>query len=342
MREGKRVIWFNHWFSQAFNFVNMLKRDERNYVIASAKVEDFIFGANADERHTEPRGITGEEYVRWCVDFCKEHSVDVFFAKRWAREVVKHAEDFAAVGTVLAADRNMDTVRLLESKMDSCEFMKKHGLCPVPYMERVTSVSALEEAYRHVKERYGESSYVCVKADVDEGGITYKRLYDEHNGKRFFDDMSYSGFLEDMKRREAEKGRLYPMVVMPYLDDPEVSIDCMYISGELIAVPRFKTDNHITMLRFDPDMIRTAERISEKLKIEYPYNIQLRLLNGEYVFMEINTRMAGGSYKADMVGADFPQLAVSYALGDEIDVSRIKQGFTDKKIGEAQICVELK
>lgn len=341
MIDGKRVIWFNHWFSQAFNFVNMLKRDDRNYVIASAKVEDFIFGAYADERHIEPRGVTGDQYVEWCIDFCREHSVDVFFAKRWAREVIKHIDEFKAVGTTLISDKNSDIIRMLESKMDSCEYMKKYDLCPTPYMERITTVAGLETAYRRVKERYGEKSYVCVKADVDEGGLTYKRLCDSTNGKRSFDDVPYNAFAEDMKRREAERGKLRPMVVMPYLEEPEVSIDCMNIKGELIAIPRIKTDVHITQLRFDERFIKTAERISSKLHIEYPYNIQLRPLNGEYVFMEINTRMAGGSYKADAVGCNFPQLAVSYAFGDDIDVGRIKAGFKDKKIGEAAIYVEL-
>ena len=50
--------------------------------------------------------------------------------------------------------------------------------------------------------------------------------------------------------------------------------------------------------------------------------------------MEINTRMAGGCYKADAVGVNFPQLSVSYALGDKIDTEAILSGLHDVRVGE--------
>ncbi|MBQ8966656.1 ATP-grasp domain-containing protein [Ruminococcus sp.] len=330
MKDGKRVIWFNHWFSQAYNFIELLKRDERNYVIATAKVEEFVFGAAADERAVEPRGVNGEEYVEWALKFCKENGVDVFFPKRWRAEVIKHIDDFGAIGTKVTADRNTEQNDMLDSKMKSCEFMREHGLCATPYMERITTVEGFERAYAAIKERYGSSHKVCVKADRDEGGITYRRLYDEAAPKSMPEDISYAAYLADLKSRS----RIYPMVVMPYLSEPEMSIDCMRTESGLIAVPRCKVDRHITALRFDREFLDIAERISSAVKIEYPYNIQLRPLNGEQVFMEINTRMAGGCYKADAVGVNFPQLAVSHAFGDDIDIARIKAGLHDVRVGD--------
>ncbi|WP_242848082.1 hypothetical protein [Ruminococcus sp. HUN007] len=72
MLNGKRIIWFNHWFTQAYNFIELLKQDQRNYVIASAKKVPFAFGAAADERYSEPTGINGDDYAEWCLDFCKK------------------------------------------------------------------------------------------------------------------------------------------------------------------------------------------------------------------------------------------------------------------------------
>ena len=330
MKNGKRVIWFNHWFSQAYNFIELLRRDERNYIIATAKVEDFVFGAAADERYTEPRGVNGEEYVAWALDFCRQHEVDVFFPKRWRADVVKHIADFEAVGTKVTADSNTEQNDMLDSKMKSCLFMRENGLCPTPEMYRITTVEGFEEAYRALKEKYGVQHKVCVKADRDEGGVTYRRLYDDDAPKSMPEDISLTAYLADLKSRS----RIYPTVVMPYLSEPEISIDCMRTAGGLIAVPRCKVDRHITALRFDKEFIETAERISEKVVIEYPYNIQLRPLDGEHVFMEINTRMAGGCYKADAVGVNFPQLAVSRAFGDDIDTAAIKQGLHDVRVGD--------
>ncbi len=330
MKDGRRVIWFNHWFSQAYNFIELLRRDERNYIIASAKVEDFVFGAAADERYTEPRGVDGAQYTQWALDFCKEHGVDVFFPKRWRAEVVKHISEFEAIGTHVTADGNTEQNDMLESKMKSCIYMRDNGLCAVPMMERITTVEGFEQAYAAVKEKYGRQHKVCVKADRDEGGITYRRLYDADAPKSMPEDISYEAYLADLKSRP----KIYPTVVMPYLSEPEISIDCMRTENGLIAVPRCKVDRHITALRFDKEFIDIAQRISEKVVIDYPYNIQLRPLNGEHVFMEINTRMAGGCYKAAAVGVNFPQLAVDHAFGDSIDVESVKSGMRDVRVGD--------
>lgn len=338
MKNGRRVIWFNHWFAQAYNFIQLLRRDERNYIIASAKVEEFVFGAEADERYTEPTNIGGAEYTQWCIEFCKEHSVDVFFAKRWIYEISKHLPEFAAVGTRVVYEGNTELVSMLSSKKRSCDLIEKNGLCAVPLMITIKSAEEFDRAYDEIKARYGEKSYVCVKADYDEGGVTYKRLYDEHNGKRLAEDISSRAYYEDLKSRS----RVSTTVVMPYLSEPEISIDCMRTPSGLIAVPRYKLANHITVLDFNEKILGIAEGISDKLMIEYPYNIQLRMLGEEYMFMEINTRMAGGCYKADAVGANFPQLAVSYIFGDEIDAQKIKRGFKNVKVGDVSGFVIMK
>ncbi|MBR6924030.1 MAG: hypothetical protein IKH50_05785, partial [Oscillospiraceae bacterium] len=124
MLNGKRIIWFNHWFTQAYNFIELIKQDPRNYVIASAKKVPFAFGASADERYPEPTGISGEDYVEWCLDFCRKHSVDVFFAKRFRADIEKHLDRFVKEGIHVVADGNAEQNRMLDSKFESCNFMK--------------------------------------------------------------------------------------------------------------------------------------------------------------------------------------------------------------------------
>ncbi|MBQ5336723.1 MAG: ATP-grasp domain-containing protein, partial [Oscillospiraceae bacterium] len=301
----------------------------------SAKKAPFAFGASADERYTEPTGINGEEYTEWCLDFCKKHSVDVFFVKRFREETEKYLNRFISEGIHVIADGNTEQNRMLGSKFLSCSFMKEHDLCLVPHMELITDAGDFERAYRIIKEHYGPEHHVCIKADRDEGGLTYRRLYDDDTPKTFSGDIYFQAFAEDLKSRE----KFSPMVIMPYLDEPEISIDCMSTPDGLIAVPRRKIDTRITELRFDTELIETAKKISETVKIEYPYNIQLRPLNGRNVFMEINTRMAGGCYKAGLIGCNFPQLAVSYALDDRIDTEKIISGFKNVMVGEVAAAV---
>ena len=49
--------------------------------------------------------------------------------------------------------------------------------------------------------------------------------------------------------------------------------------------------------------------------------------------------MAGGCFKAGLIGCNFPQLAVSYAFGDRIDTERIIAGFKHVMVGEVAAAV---
>lgn len=57
--------------------------------------------------------------------------------------------------------------------------------------------------------------------------------------------------------------------------------------------------------------------------------------------MEINTRMAGGSFKATAVGCDFASLALKIALNETIDTTLIKKNFQNKCLGNIEQFIDL-
>lgn len=331
-----RVIWFNHWFSTAYHFIKSLTEDERNYVIASNKRSDCVYKIAVHKFFIEPEDVSGEEYVNWCLNFCKENAVDVFFVRREMESIVKFADKFANMGVKLIADLNADLQRLLSSKYDSTTYIANKNLCHTPLVFRVSTAEEFLEAYDKLKGKYGSDKYLCIKDDTDEGGGTYKRIADENTPYNRY-DVSKEDAIELFKNNAA------PKILMPYMDGPEVSIDCIQMgSGDgLIAIPRLKLGSRFTEIRFDADLLSIAKRISNIINIEYPYNIQLRKIDGEYAFMEINLRMAGGSFKDMAVGCSFAQLAVNYAYGDHVDLKKIRQGFNNKLIGNIENYVVL-
>lgn len=306
-------IWFNHWFSTAYYFIKSLKEDKNNYVIATNQNPYCVYSLIADEFYLE-KELPETDYVDWCLNFCGEHSIDVFFVRHNANAILRNLVRFDTAGVKVIIDSNFNMHRTLGSKFDSYELIRDTGACKTVATYRVTAPEDFKKAYDELKIRYGNNHPICVKADVDEGGITYRKL------------ATYDDFAAYFR---ALKSTFRPLVLMPYLEGPEISIDCINLNGELVAVPRIKASSRTTQISFDPALLAIAERVNKVIDIRYPYNIQLRSLNGEFVFMEVNTRLSGGSYKDEAIGCSFPKLALAAAFNDAVDVKLLKSGFKD-------------
>ena len=97
-------IWMNHWFSTAYNIVNLIKQDDPEF---------FVIGSNENvgspirtvcvEWYHEPT-LKDDTYVDYCVEFCREHHVDVFLPRRGMLDISKHIQRFASIGTKIMVD----------------------------------------------------------------------------------------------------------------------------------------------------------------------------------------------------------------------------------------------
>ena len=334
-----RRIWFNHWFSQAYHFMNNLKQDDNNYLIASSVRENMVYKPIVDEYYMEPTFNTDEEYVDWCLGFCKIHKIDVFYPRRNMDVITMHADAFRAADVKLILDTNMETHALLQSKLASCKYMNEHNLCSAPKMIAATTFSEFLSAYEELKKVYGSDARICMKRDNDEGAQSFKRIFDDDVEPMYGKDVYYTDVVSLFSADEDYASN--PYIVMPYMADPEVSVDCLRTNDGFIAIPRYKESSRITRIDFDEELIAFAEKIDENLKIQYPYNIQFRKLGDTWMFMEINTRMAGGSFKAMAVGCDFATLALKVAYGESIDITSLKRGFHNKCLGNIEGFVDL-
>lgn len=327
-------IWFNHWFSQAYHFINNLKQDEDNYVISSNERSNCIYQYVSDEFYLEPVFENDVDYVNWCLDFCKKHNIDVFFPRRRMDAITERAADFVQMGIKLILDTNLEVHNLLQSKVASCEYMKEHNLCNVPLMIPVSNFDDFLIAYKAIKLKYGDNTRICMKRSIDEGAQSFKRIYDDNVAPMYGKDIYYTDVVDVFSDINPKTSN--PYIVMPYMEEPEISIDCLRTDSGFIAIPRYKESTRFTRIDFDEELISYANKINEDLKIQYPYNIQFRKFNDTWMFMEINTRMAGGSFKATAVGCDFASLALKIAYNEPIDTENIKKNFKNKYIGNVE------
>ena len=307
-------IWLNHWFSTAYNIIAMLRKDEPDfYVIGTNEFPYAGYQVHCDEFYTEPV-LDEAAYVRFALDFCKEHAIDVFMPRRRLMAISRHKPEFEALGVKVLID-DYDKVELLNCKTRAYEAFADAGL-NVPDYEVVTDAEGFQAAYERLSQKFEK---ICFKFERDEGGKSYRLIDNVKKGyaalfKKQTTRMSY----EDAVAALQEVDHFSPMIVMPYLPDEEISADCLNTANGLIILPRYKGHTRVERIAYDPDILELCERFHRICPLETPYNIQFKYLDGVPYFLEVNTRMSGGIQMACLAsGVNIPNIAVNRLLGIE-------------------------
>lgn len=306
-------VWFNHWFSTAYYLIELMKKDESDiYVIGSNRQIDSVISKVCDEWYKDA-DLSGEAYVDYAIDFCREHKIDVFVPRRQMVEISKAKKRFEDMGVKVLVD-DYDTIELLNDKAKTYEYLRSCESLYIPEYFMVNNVEQFKEAYKALSEKYEQ---VCVKFVRDEGAMSYRRLVKQvssfdkirvYNGA----EMEYQVYEEIL----AEKGEFDDLMVMPYLPGYEISVDCLSTDAGLIAIPRFKTSGRHEYVRFDEGILKMAEEIMVKTKLQCPCNIQFKLKDEIPYLLEINTRMSGGLQMGCMAaGVNIPNIALNKLLG---------------------------
>jgi len=176
-------------------------------------------------------------------------------------------------------------------------------------------LGAFERAAAALQARHGR---VCYKLTRDEGARSF-RVIDEGLTKpgavynKPGNKLSLSTALSVMENYDFG----IPVLVMPYLPDVEISVDCLRTSRGAMIIPRYKTNKRYSEVIFTPDVMDECRSIMDALWLDAPANIQYKTANGERYLLEINTRMSGGlqlSCKAS--GLNLPAAALYELLGE--------------------------
>ena len=306
-------IWLNHWFSTVYNVINLIKEgEEQFYIIGTNESENAVYKLLCDEWYVEPV-CKDEEYLEYCLNFCKEHKVDIFMPRRGMLNISKHRALFEGIGVKVMVD-SYDIVSILNHKTEAYELFKEKNIGYVPEYRLVKNVNEFIDAYNYLIEKY---SQVCFKFIKDEGGKSYRLIDNNRKGyAALFKKQTTRMTLDDVVLALSEREEFSPIIVMPYLPGREVSVDCLKTESGVIMLPRVKDTTHVEVLEFQPDILNMCLDFYNKIGLEYPCNIQFKYLNGIPYFLEVNTRMSGGIQMACLAsGVNIPNIAVNKMLG---------------------------
>lgn len=329
-------IWLNHWFSTAYSIINLIREDNRDfYIIGSNENPKSPIQTVCDEWYQEPV-LNGDEYVEFSLEFCREHSVDIFMPRREMIAVSKYKDRFTKAGVKVMVE-DYKYVDLLNYKDQAYKAFKAEGIGNVPEFYMVTNAEQFKAAYDKLIERY---KWVCFKFVRDEGGKSYRLIDNSCKGYSSLSKKQTTRMsLEDALDALSNKATFSPIMVMPFLPDEEVSVDCLMTENGLIAIPRVKDSTRIEKIRYNEEILETCRRFFDKFPLEQPCNIQFKYLNGIPYLLEVNTRMSGGvQLSCAASGVNIPSIAVNKLLGIDREW---KNNLLEKDVTHVEIPVVL-
>lgn len=325
-------IWMNHWFSTAYNIVNLIKQDETDFiVIGSNENYDSLIRTVCDEWYQEPV-LKEEAYVDYCLKFCQEHHVDLFLPRRGLLEISKQISRFEAIGTKVMVD-DYNLIYVLNHKDKAYELFKREGVGFVPEYRMVTTVEQFCRGYSELSKQYKQ---VCFKFVKDEGGKSFRLIDNNRIGysalfKKQSTRMTFDAAVAALSEREV----FSPIMLMPYLPNEEISVDCLKTSNGIIMIPRIKDATRVEKIRYDTDILATCQKLYECIPLETPCNIQFKYLEGVPYILEVNTRMSGGVQMACLgSGINIPNIAVNKLLGIE---KHWNNNFEEKQVSHIEV-----
>lgn len=308
-------VWFNHWFSTARNIIDLIRIDNPELHITGSNENRYsVIKGVCDEWYQEPV-LKDNDYVDFCLDFCHTHDIDVFMPRREMMKISEHKSRFEENGVKVMMD-DYEIVSTLNHKEAAYEYFKRNEIGEVPDYYIVTTLTDFKDAYERLKTKYGQ---VCFKFSRDEGGKSFRLIDNNRKGyAALFKKQNTRMTLDDVVDALSERDTFAPIMIMPFLPDEEISVDCLNTSQGLIALPRVKGYDKYETLRYDDEILGLCETFQSKAGLKCPYNIQFKYLNGVPYFLEVNTRMSGGIHMACYAsGVNIPQIALRKMLGQE-------------------------
>lgn len=340
----KKRIWFNQWFTTVAHFIDMIRYNSDNVpfeVYGTSTNENALYLSYCDAAFKEPN-VKGEAYILFCLEFCKEHSIDLFVPRKENVLISQNLTRFEKIGVKVLVCPDATLMERLDDKEATYQMIKQDPVLSkyisIPDYRIVNNVEDFKNAYYSLKEK---GHKVCFKPVIGEGGNGFRVVKDE---VETINELFYHGVSHNISFQHAltileQQQSFPPLMVLEYLDGIEYSIDCLAYDGELMAaVPRKKGKGRVRELENNTELLTIAKEVNKALKIPYVYNIQVKYKDGVAKLLEINPRMSGGLHYSCLAGINFPYRAVKLLLEGKDAIEKfhphfgIKSSYLEKEV----------
>ena len=321
-RETGVRLWYNHGYSQTHDAVRLVKAAmPQAHIIVSHDRALAPARLAADQAHDEPaidrsRPDGAAAYAHWCLEFARQHGIDLFIVQRGRAGIAAAADAFAAQGTRLALAAGPDQLALIEDKAQFYAATAQAGL-PTPAWEQVHDIAGFDAACA----RIGALGHgLCIKPPrgVFAAGF-FRLLNDGPLWPLLANRDAHALPIATARAALAELGdAMPPMLVMQHLQGREWSIDCLCDRGRIVTgIARAKHHHWQAIGPIGPEL-KLAHQLAEQFRLHSLVNIQLKAASpgdADPHVLEINPRMSGGIGYAALAGVNLPALQVRHALG---------------------------
>ena len=299
-------VWFNRHFPLVYRVLRLIREgdlDRRFTLICTHRHRYFTGFAASDEQAVEPRGLSRQDYVKWCLDFAVAHRVDVFIPHHRVHAIVAAKDEFERHGVRVLHVADTDTLPRLHHK--GWVYREAEGLVPLAEATLIHHAAQLPAA---LDKLWSNNFEACIKPAVSIYGKGFYRLRkpDELHRKRNLLAWEWAA-------RHAPAGPCETQLVLEYLPGHEFSVDCIGEAGRFVTgVVRKKSMLSDTqLLDRNPELLEYASRLIGKFRLSGLINIQFK----EDKFkrpklLEINPRPSGGVAMACLSGINLPYLAL--------------------------------
>jgi len=345
---NKKRIWFNNWFNTAYHIINLIKQNNEIEfeVFATNRNPNSVIFKACDYYEIE-KMIPEEEYVDFCLDFCKSHKIDIFAPRTNMVTINQSSQKFEEIGVKLLTCCDPENTKILSDKAlfynyisqntdllsDPRHMVDGKRLFNIPKYYVVDNVHDFENACKNI---INDGFKVCFKPVHSEGGAGF-RIIDESAGSidSLYSFSSLRITMDDALKRLSQRDSFKSLMVMEFIDGYEYSIDCLALDGKLLtAIPRKKLDGRVRLLEDSPELKYIASELTRIFNLSYTFNVQIRYDGDCPKILEINPRMSGGAWISCLSGINIPFLAVSLLLhkDPEIYIPKPKLGILVSQI----------
>ncbi len=322
-------IWFNKTFSTisaVFNNLRQCYSADEVTIICSHNHNNASAFLSANEAYLEPAELTGQHYLDWCLQFCQDHKIDLFWPGKEAVLISQHQRDFQTTGIQVISVADYDTLTLLHNKADFYTALDPQVAKTMDFIA-VNNANEFDAAVASLSAKHAK---LCVKPAVSVYGLGFRVLDTQRDSiTQLLKGVEYQIPLAELRQGMINTPEFDTLLVMEHLGGHEWSVDCAGRHGELLcAVQRKKSQQagHGQMIDNNVEIAGMVERLVAHYRLNGIFNIQFKEGVKGPRLLEINPRPSGGFGMACLSGADLAAIALQGAMGNTVSQPSIRYG----------------
>ena len=337
-------IWFNKTFSTISAVFRNLRQSvptgEVTLICTHTHTRAAAFLA-ADESYLEPAELTGQAYIEWCVDFCHQHNIQLFWPGKEAALISQHHVLFQTMGTQVLSVADYHTLTLLHDKANFYADLNPDVAQTMDFI----AVNNRDEFDSAVITLSAKHERLCVKPAVSVYGLGFRILDTQRDSiTQLLKGVEYQIPLQELRQGMKNTPEFNTLLVMEHLGGPEWSVDCAGRHGELLcAVQRKKSPlaGHGQTIDNNAEIQGMVTRLTAHYRLNGLFNIQFKEgVNGPRL-LEINPRPSGGFGMACLSGANLAQIALQSIKGNTVQHPVIRYGLRVTEINTPVVLQEI-